>query len=60
MARGCSRWAGSLTDYDEAFLKDTKYLLLDRDTTLCPLRGALESRSIHIAEGNNRIRLSYL
>jgi putative transposase len=33
----------NLTDYDDGFLKDTKYLLLDRDTKFCPLRGVLES-----------------
>jgi putative transposase len=33
----------NLTDYDDGFLKDTKYFLLDRDTKFCPLRGVLES-----------------
>jgi transposase InsO family protein len=32
----------NLTDCYDGFLLDTKYLLIDRDTKFCPLRGVLE------------------
>jgi putative transposase len=38
----------NLTDYDDGFLKDTKYLLLDRDTKFCPLRGVHESTETEV------------
>jgi putative transposase len=37
----------NLTD-DDGFLKDTKYLLLDRDTKFCPLRDVLESTDTEV------------
>jgi putative transposase len=38
----------NLTDYDDGFLKDTKYLLLDRDTKFCLLRGVLETTDTEV------------
>jgi transposase len=38
----------NLTDCHDGFLKDTRYLLLDRDTKFLPLRGLLESTDTEV------------
>jgi putative transposase len=38
----------NLTDYEDGFLLDTRYLLLDRDTKFLPLRDVLESTDTEV------------